>query len=140
MNRKPHKKKAGLSRAPKPAAAPIRPVAATAKPVAAADKLAAAATESKSPVKKSLGGTPRFVRCQLIGPDGKIRPGWEMWLGQHCFGRADRKEILLKSLERQQQPPQSFHWREVHRQRFERTRAPKGAEEAEAEHEPEDDE
>lgn len=26
--------------------------------------------------------------------------------------------MLLASLERQQQPPQSFHWREVHRQRF----------------------
>ena len=79
----------------------------------------------KSPVKESLGGKPRFVRCQLIGPDGRTRPGWEMWLGEHCFGKADQKDILLKSLERQQQPPQSFHWREVHRQRFDRAQGPK---------------
>ncbi len=67
-------------------------------------------------------GKPRLIRCQITGPDGKSRPGWELWLGDHCFGRADRKDILLKSLERQQQPPQSFHWREVHRQRLERSR------------------
>lgn len=80
----------------------------------------------KATTKMSLGGKPRFVRCQIVGPDGKTRPGWEMWLGQHCFGRADQKEMLLRSLERQQQPPQSFHWREVHRQRFERTRQHRG--------------
>jgi hypothetical protein len=79
-------------------------------------------TDDKVVTKESLGGKPRFVRCQITGPDGKTRPGWEMWLGQHCFGRADHKEMLLRSLERQQQPPQSFHWREVHRQRFERIR------------------
>jgi hypothetical protein len=54
-----------------------------------------------------------------------------MWLGPHCFGRADCKEILIRSLERQQQPPQSFHWREVHRQRFERSRVPEPAAEEE---------
>lgn len=73
----------------------------------------------------SLERKPRFVRCDIIGPDGKIRPGWEMWIGEHCFGRADTKEVLMRSLERQQQPPQSFHWREVHRQRFDRGRRPK---------------
>jgi hypothetical protein len=52
-----------------------------------------------------------------------------MWLGEHCFGRADRKEMLLRSLERQQQPPQSFHWREVHRQRFERNRGQRSEDE-----------
>ncbi len=82
-------------------------------------------TDEKVMPKVSLGGKPRFVRCEITGPDGKTRPGWEMWLGEHCFGRADRKEMLLRSLERQQQPPQSFHWREVHRQRFERTRQQK---------------
>ena len=66
-----------------------------------------------------------FVRCKITGPDGKKRPGWEMWLGEHCFGRSDCKESLVKSLERQLQPPQSFHWREVHRQRFERARTEK---------------
>ncbi len=75
--------------------------------------------------KSNLGNEPRFVRRDIIGPDGKSREGWELWLGDHCFGRADNKEALLSSLERQQRPPQSFHWREVHRQRFERTRTRK---------------
>lgn len=70
----------------------------------------------------SIAGKPKFTRCRITGPDGKSRPGWELWLGDHCFGRADEKDLLLKSLERQQQPPQSFHWREVHRQRMERNR------------------
>jgi hypothetical protein len=87
------------------------------------------APDEKSTTKVSLGGKPRFVRCLIVGPDGKTRPGWEMWLGEHCFGRADRKEMLLRSLERQQQPPQSFHWREVHRQRFERNRGQKSEDE-----------
>ena len=75
--------------------------------------------------KPSVERKPRFVRCDITGPDGKTRPGWEMWLGEHCFGRSDKKEVLMRSLERQQQPPQSFHWREVHRQRFDRNRQPK---------------
>jgi len=93
-------------------------------------KLAVETDERVAP-KASLGGKPRFVRCHIVGPDGKTRPGWEMWLGEHCFGRADQKEMLIRSLERQQQPPQSFHWREVHRQRFERSRwqKPEAAEE-----------
>ena len=85
-------------------------------------KKPAAETDERVMPKASLGGKPRFVRCNIVGPDGKTRPGWEMWLGEHCFGRADHKEMLIRSLERQQQPPQSFHWREVHRQRFERSR------------------
>ena len=89
--------------------------------------------DEKAVPKVSLGGKPRFVRCLIVGPDGKTRPGWEMWLGEHCFGRADRKEMLLRSLERQQQPPQSFHWREVHRQRFERNRVQKPVGEVEEE-------
>ena len=112
MNRKPTKKKAAPRRRQKPAAVVEQPLAVE--------------PSAQSPFKESLGGKPRFVRCQLIGPDGMTRLGWEMWLGEHCFGRADRKDILLKSLERQQQPPQSFHWREVHRQRFDRTQGLKG--------------
>src|SRR3977135_2164040 len=81
--------------------------------------------DEKPVPKVNLGGKSRCVRCLIVGPDGKARPGWEMWLGEHCFGRADRKEMLLRSLERQQQPPQAFHWREVHRQRFERNRGQK---------------
>lgn len=57
--------------------------------------------------------TPNFVRRDLTAPDGSVRPGWEMWIGDHCFGRADSKELLLASFERLQSPPSSFHWREV---------------------------
>lgn len=89
-------------------------------------KYSSEAEETPTP-KASLGGQPRFVRCHITGPDGKPRPAWEMWLGTHCFGRADRKEMLLRSLARQQQPPQSFHWREVHRRRFARARQQQGA-------------
>ena len=81
--------------------------------------------ENMFTTKPSLGGEPRFVRCDIVGPDGKSRQGWELWLGDHCFGRADNKDVLMNSLERQQRPPQSFHWREVHRQRFERSRTRK---------------
>ena len=56
---------------------------------------------------------PVFVKRDLIGPDGSVRPGWEMWIGDHCFGRADSKDLLLASFERLQSPPSSFHWREV---------------------------
>ena len=56
---------------------------------------------------------PVFVQHDLTAPDGSIRPGWEMWIGDHCFGRADSKELLLASFERLQSPPSSFHWREV---------------------------
>ena len=55
---------------------------------------------------------PRFIRYDLTGPDGKTRKGWEMWLGERCFGRADDKQLLLTSLDRIQNPPRSHHWRE----------------------------
>jgi hypothetical protein len=53
------------------------------------------------------------MRRDITLPDGTVRPGWEMWIGDHCFGRADSKELLLASFERLQSPPESFHWREV---------------------------
>jgi len=81
--------------------------------------------EKPSEATSSVDKKPRFVRCDIVGPDGKARPGWEMWIGEHCFGRSDKKEVLMRSLERQQQPPPSFHWREVHRQRFDHNRRPK---------------
>jgi hypothetical protein len=56
---------------------------------------------------------PTFVRRDIHVPDGSIRAGWEMWIGAHCFGRADSKELLLASFQRLQSPPESFHWREV---------------------------
>jgi hypothetical protein len=48
-----------------------------------------------------------------------------MWIGNHCFGRADSKELLLASFERLQSPPSSFHWREV-RNRMPMRNRPKG--------------
>ena len=60
---------------------------------------------------------PNFIACTLTGPDGSARPGWEMWIGGHCFGRADSKKILMASYARLQSPPASFHWREMRRQR-----------------------
>jgi hypothetical protein len=57
--------------------------------------------------------TPTFVNRDIVAPDGSVRPGWEMWIGDHCFGRADSKELLLASFQRLQSPPESFHWREV---------------------------
>lgn len=66
-----------------------------------------------SPPPPSLVPAPVFVRCDITGPDGTRRPGWEMWIGEHCFGRADSKELLMISFQRLQSPPESFHWREV---------------------------
>ncbi len=59
---------------------------------------------------------PTFVPCTLTGPDGSTRSGWEMWLGDHCFGRSDSKNLLLASYSRLQNPPSSFHWRAIRRQ------------------------
>ena len=56
---------------------------------------------------------PEFVRRDIVAPDGSVRSGWEMWIGDHCFGRADSKDLLLASFQRLQSPPESFHWREV---------------------------
>jgi len=56
---------------------------------------------------------PTFVSRNIVAPDGSVRAGWEMWIGDHCFGRADSKELLLASFQRLQSPPESFHWREV---------------------------
>src|SRR5882672_1168577 len=57
--------------------------------------------------------TPTFVSRNIVAPDGSVRAGWEMWIGDHCLGRADSKELLLASFQRLQSPPESFHWREV---------------------------
>lgn len=70
--------------------------------------------ETTPPTSPSpLVPSPIFVRRDITAPDGSVRPGWEMWIGDHCFGRADSKELLLASFQRLQSPPESFHWREV---------------------------
>ncbi len=84
---------------PEPVAPPVPPPQASAQGLEEESSLSAA--------------SPVFVKRDLTGPDGSIRPGWEMWIGDHCFGRADSKDLLLASFERLQSPPSSFHWREV---------------------------
>ena len=68
---------------------------------------------SPEPSAPLLVPSPVFVSRNITAPDGSVRPGWEMWIGDHCFGRADSKELLLASFQRLQSPPESFHWREV---------------------------
>jgi len=55
---------------------------------------------------------PTFVSRNIVAPDGSVRAGWAMWIGDHCFG-PDSKELLLASFQRLQSPPESFQWREV---------------------------
>jgi hypothetical protein len=69
--------------------------------------------EAQPVTPSPLVPSPVFVRRDITAPDGSVRPGWEMWIGDHCFGRADSKELLLASFQRLQSPPESFHWREV---------------------------
>jgi hypothetical protein len=101
---KPAAKKRSAKRATQP------PAATSSAQSAAADSPAADEVQESSALPTV---TPHFVRRDLTVPDGSIRPGWEMWIGDHCFGRADSKELLLASFERLQSPPSSFHWREV---------------------------
>jgi len=55
---------------------------------------------------------PVFVPCSLRGPDGQTRPGWEMWVGELLFGRADTKESLLQYYARIHEPMPSGHWKD----------------------------
>src|SRR5215510_525614 len=55
---------------------------------------------------------PTLVPCSLRGPDGQDRPGWELWVGDILFGRADTKESLLQYYARIHEPMPSGHWRE----------------------------
>jgi hypothetical protein len=55
---------------------------------------------------------PVFVPCSLQGPDGQQRPGWEMWVGEILFGRADTKESLLQYYARIHEPMPSGHWKD----------------------------
>ena len=55
---------------------------------------------------------PVFVPCSLRGPDGQTRPGWELWVGEILFGRADTKESLLQYYARIHDPMPSAHWKE----------------------------
>ena len=55
---------------------------------------------------------PVFVPCSLRGPDGLMRPAWEMWVGDILFGRADTKESLLEYYSRIHEPMPSGHWKD----------------------------
>lgn len=90
---------------------------------ARSDKPVEQPVEEGTPAAASLVPAPVFVRRNITAPDGTVRPGWEMWIGDHCFGRADSKELLLASFQRLQSPPESFHWREVRNRMQMRNRA-----------------
>jgi hypothetical protein len=53
-----------------------------------------------------------FRPCELVGPDGQRRPGWELWVGNMMFGRADTKESLLAYHSRLYDPIPSGHWKD----------------------------
>src|SRR5260221_5172223 len=55
---------------------------------------------------------PTLVPCSLRGPDGQVRPGWEMWVGDILFGRADTQESLLQYYTRIHEPMPSGHWKD----------------------------
>jgi len=55
---------------------------------------------------------PTLAPCSLRGPDGQIRPGWELWVGDVLFGRADTKESLLQYYTRIHEPMPSGHWKD----------------------------
>ena len=99
---------AGVETAPPPPQP--EPVAPPATPPQASDQAPDQVFEQEA---SPASTPPVFVKRDLTGPDGSTRPGWEMWIGDHCFGRADSKDLLLASFERLQSPPSSFHWREV---------------------------
>lgn len=93
-----------------------------------------AAQQTEQPVVAELPPAPSlslpapvFARRDITAPDGSVRSGWEMWIGEHCFGRADSKELLLASFQRLQSPPESFHWREVRNRMQMRGRPPRPA-------------
>lgn len=81
--------------------------------------------------------TPTFTPCSLCGPDGKVRPGWEMRIGEILFGRADSKESLLQYYTRIHEPMPSGHWRERSWQPQTRNASPRRAR---REHDVHDDE
>jgi hypothetical protein len=56
--------------------------------------------------------SPVFAPCSLRGPDGQNRPGWELWVGDILFGRADTKESLLQYYTRIHEPMPSGHWKD----------------------------
>jgi len=117
------KKKLSGKRAQHSTGRPPQQAAATESPSPAP---AEQAVEVTPPAPALLVPSPVFVRRDITGPDGSVRPGWEMWIGNHCFGRADSKELLLASFQRLQSPPESFHWREV-RNRMQMRGRPKAA-------------
>lgn len=97
----------------KPNADPVAEINGEVEPEGQEEDLILAAETPAAPPAQLLMPTPRFESRNIVAPDGSVRAGWEMWIGDHCFGRADSKELLLASFQRLQSPPESFHWREV---------------------------
>jgi hypothetical protein len=50
-------------------------------------------------LKRIPGIKPKFVRCQILRPDGSILPAWEMFVGERSYGRSNSKQALLRSWE-----------------------------------------
>ncbi|MGH7961940.1 MAG: hypothetical protein ACRERD_08965, partial [Candidatus Binatia bacterium] len=72
------KTKRSIKRAPSPTVSAPQPVAIKARPQETPEEkfpVAPAATPS------ALVPPPVFVRCDITGPDGHVRSGWEMWIG-----------------------------------------------------------
>ncbi len=78
-------------------------------------------------IKTSNG--PTFIPCALMGPDGQERPGWELWVGEVMFGRADSKESLTAYYTLLQEPMPSGHWRNRPMQRPQRNAVARQAQE-----------
>ncbi len=55
---------------------------------------------------------PILTPCSLRGPDGQVRPGWELWVGDILFGRADTQESLMQYYTRIHEPMPSGHWKD----------------------------
>jgi hypothetical protein len=108
--RSPKRAQPTTRRAGKPKAAPEVEVEVEEEPE---EELLVQETPPQAAAQQLLVPKPTFVSRNIVAPDGSVRPGWEMWIGDHCFGRADSKELLLASFQRLQSPPESFHWREV---------------------------
>ncbi|PJE64311.1 MAG: hypothetical protein COU90_02570 [Candidatus Ryanbacteria bacterium CG10_big_fil_rev_8_21_14_0_10_43_42] len=54
-----------------------------------------------------------FEKYDIKLPDGSVRGGWKMWVGEYYFGAADSKEMLLKAWNELSRPSESFHWRSI---------------------------
>src|SRR5581483_5252743 len=86
--RSPKRAQPTTRRAGKPKAAPEVEVEVEEEPE---EELLVQETPPQAAAQQLLVPKPTFVSRNIVAPDGSVRPGWEMWIGDHCFGRADSK-------------------------------------------------